>query len=329
MTYLVTGAQGFIGSWVVKNLIEMGRGVVVYDLDIQPKRLAQILSTEQLQGITFVRGDVCDLEAIGNAVKEHGVEKIIHLAGLQIPACQADPRRGAMVNVLGTLNIFEAALANKIDNVVYASSAAVAGKPEDYDEKVFTPTSIPRPRSHYGVFKQCNEGNARIYFETRGLSSVGLRPWAVYGVGRDFGLTSDPTKAIKAAVMGVPFKIQFGGCANMQYADDIAKIFLLCADAELKGAHAFNLQGEVLDVDQMIGVIEKVVPGAQGLITHGDLNLPLISAFDDSDLRGTLGALPHTPFEEGVRQTAGIFSALLAQGRLPFEEIAAAAAART
>jgi nucleoside-diphosphate-sugar epimerase len=325
MTYLVTGAQGFIGSWVVKNLIESGRRVVVYDLDTQPKRLAQILSPAQLREITFVARDVCDLGAIEHTIKEHGVTKIIHLVGLQIPACQADPRAGAMVNVVGTINVFEAALASKIGSVVYASSAAVAGKPEDYDEKVFTPTSIPRPRSHYGVFKQCNEGNARIYFETRGLSSVGLRPWAGYGVGRDFGLTSDPTKAIKAAVMGIPFKIQFGGCANMQYADDVAKIFILCCDAGLKGAYAFNLQGDVLHVDQMIDSIEKAVPSAKGLITHGDMNLPLISAFDDSDLRGALGVLPHTEFEEGVRQTVEIFQALRAQGRLPSDEIPAAA----
>jgi nucleoside-diphosphate-sugar epimerase len=63
------------------------------------------------------------------------------------------------------------------------------------------------PTTHYGVFKCCNEGNARIYFQDHGVSSIGLRPWTVYGVGRDFGMTSEPTKAIKSLALSRPYHI--------------------------------------------------------------------------------------------------------------------------
>ena len=83
------------------------------------------------------------------------------------------------------------------------------------------------PSTHYGVFKCCNEGNARIYFQDHGISSVGLRPWTVYGVGRDLGMTSEPTKAIKAVLLGRPYHISFGGWTDFQYVDDVAKTFVL------------------------------------------------------------------------------------------------------
>ena len=87
------------------------------------------------------------------------------------------------------------------------------------------------PSTHYGVFKCCNEGNARIYFQDYGISSVGLRPWTVYGVGRDLGMTSEPTKAIKAVLLGRPYHISFGGWSDFQYVDDVAKAFVLLPGA--------------------------------------------------------------------------------------------------
>lgn len=83
-----------------------------------------------------------------------------------------------------------------------------------------------QPRTQYGVFKLANEGNARVYFQDHGISSVCLRPHTVYGVGREFGMTSGPTKAIKAAVLGVPYVIQFNGFTNFNYVKDLAEIFI-------------------------------------------------------------------------------------------------------
>ena len=159
-------------------------------------------------------------------------DEIIHLAGLQVPTCKADPVAGAFVNVIGTLNLFEAAKAVGAERVVYASSAAVfgAGEPATPVDE----TAATEPATHYGVFKRTNEGNARVYFLDHGLNSVGLRPLTVYGVNRDTGLTSDPTKAMKAAVLGVPFQIRFSGATDFQYVEDTAAAFIACADKRPK-----------------------------------------------------------------------------------------------
>ena len=79
----------------------------------------------------FVIGDITDGASVLKALKESSARRVIHLAGLQVPACQADPVGGALVNVLGTLNVFEAARAIGAEKVVYASSAAVFGLSED------------------------------------------------------------------------------------------------------------------------------------------------------------------------------------------------------
>src|SRR4029453_9170658 len=104
-------------------------------------------------------------------------------------------------------------------------------EPEPLDE-----AAAKDPLTHYGVFKRTNEGNARVYFTDHKLSSVGLRPFTVYGVGRDTGLTSDPTKAMKAAVVGRSFHIRFSGPTDFQYVADTAAAFLACTDRAPAGA---------------------------------------------------------------------------------------------
>jgi len=132
--YFVTGAQGCIGAWVVKNLMDRGQDVFVFDLDLEPKRLGLLLNTQGLSRVQFIRGDVCDSEQISAEIQRQKIDYIIHLAGLQVPTCRANPRLGAMVNVVGTINVFEAARARGKDlqGLVYASSAAVFGPEEDY-----------------------------------------------------------------------------------------------------------------------------------------------------------------------------------------------------
>src|SRR5689334_19373580 len=205
-TYFITGAQGCIGSWVVKALADRGDVPVVFDRSEDSRRLAAIMQPAEIERVRFISGDITDVAAVRSALEASGARRIIHLAGLQVPACKADPVAGAFVNVIGTLNLFEAAKSIGAERIVYASSAAVFG-PGDannpLDEQVAT-----EPSTHYGVFKRTNEGNARVYFLDYGVNSAGLRPLTVYGVNRDAGLTSDPTKAMKAAVLGIPFQIR-------------------------------------------------------------------------------------------------------------------------
>src|SRR5438128_1767572 len=235
MRVLITGGYGFIGAWIIRNLLARGDQAWVYDLKEDPRRLRLILPEEKVTQAAFVPGDVTDLKALSDAIVRHEITHVIHLAGLQVPTCRADPILGAKVNVLGTLAVFEAvrAAGPQVQRLVYASSAAVFGPPEFYAN---TPAPLAddvllAPSTHYGVFKCCNEGNARIYYQDFGLSSIGLRPWTVYGVGRDFGMTSEPTKAIKSLALGRAYHITYGGLQDLQYVEDVARIALRCLEA--------------------------------------------------------------------------------------------------
>lgn len=320
-TFLITGAHGFIGAWVIKRLLAADARVVIFDRSADPQRLLLIMDQSQIARLDLVTGDITDADVLSPIIDRFAVTNLIHLAGLQVPTCRADPRLGALVNVIGTINVFEAVrrTAGQIKRVVYASSAAVFGTSEE--DRPVNERDEPRPTSHYGVFKRCNEGNAQVYFLDHGLNSVGLRPLTVYGVGRDFGVTSDPTKAMKAAVVGRPFHIRFGGRTDFQYVADTADVFIRAATSDLTGAQVFNLHGEVVHLGEVVAEIERVRPDARGKITYTGEPLAIPAAMDDSALRAALGPVPRTSLADGVGATMTLFTELLEKGRLDTRDL--------
>ena len=187
---LVTGGTGCIGSWVVRNLVQEDVPVVVLTTGRHDERLRLILGPADLARITFVAGDISDLPVLEDGSRRHAVNRIVHLAGVQLPFCAADPVRGAQVNVVGTVAVFELARRLDIERVVYASSAAVYGPASHYEESILGPGAAFFPTSHYGVYKVANEQSASVYWKSDGISSIGLRPHSVYGPGRDQGMTT-------------------------------------------------------------------------------------------------------------------------------------------
>ena len=106
--FLVTGALGCVGAWTVRELVREGTPVVGFDLGRNTRRLAQILEPDELERVPLVAGDITDLPALERVLDEHGITNVIHLAALQVPFSRADPPLGAAVNVVGTVNVFEA-----------------------------------------------------------------------------------------------------------------------------------------------------------------------------------------------------------------------------
>lgn len=320
-TFLITGAHGFIGAWIVKRLLERGTRVVIFDKSADAKRLRLIMSEEEISQAEVVNGDITEAGSLSPVIERFEATNLIHLAGLQVPTCRSDPRLGAMVNVIGTINVFEAArqARDQINNVTYASSAAVFGLVDE--EHAMTERDEPRPSTHYGVFKRCNEGSARVYHLDHGVNSIGLRPLTVYGVGRDFGLTSDPTKAMKAAVVGRPFHIRFGGRTDFQYVADTAEVFVRAATSNVRGAHVFNLHGETVHIDEVVAEIERAWPSARGTITCAVEPLAIPAEMDDTAIREVLGPLPATTLAEGVSSTVARFAELQGEGRLDTSDL--------
>ncbi|MCI0666135.1 MAG: NAD(P)-dependent oxidoreductase [Acidobacteria bacterium] len=319
--YMVTGAHGFIGAWVVKRLLAENAEVVIFDKSADPHRMQMIMDDEECARPIFTEGDITDPNLVSQTVADRRISQIIHLAGLQVPTCRANPRLGAAVNVIGTLNIFEAAKNSdgQVKKVVYASSAAVFGA-NDQDRAV-SEIEAGGMNTHYGAFKRCNEDNARVYFSENGMSSIGLRPMTVYGVGRDTGMTSDPTKAMKAAVVGRPFHIRFGGKTDFLYVADCADAFVRAAKSELPGAHVFNLHGETVPVAEVVTEIEKLIPQSKGSITFDEAAMAIPSTLDDTAIINALGDIPHTPLSQGVRETIERFALLHQRDRLDTSDL--------
>jgi len=308
---LVTGAQGCIGAWVVKVLLQRGVDVILYDADPNPSRLSLLLKPETLSRIPLEVGKIEDTARLRSLVKDGGVTHIMHLAAVLMPFCQADPVEGGMINVIGSLNVFAAARdAGRPVRVVYASSSAVWGPEEYYGSGKLTEDEPLKPATHYGVFKQTNEGNARAFYLANGISSVGLRPWTVYGVGRDRGLTGDPTLAMKAVAERQPFRIRVSGNMDLQYVEDVAETFVRCLLSDLAGAHVFNLEGSVVEMEELVAILDRFRPGARALISVDGPKVPVAYRMDASQLRAAIPGIPNTGLEGGIEKTLGYFEQL-------------------
>ena len=147
------------------------------------------------------------------------------------------------------------------------------------------------------MFKLANEGTAAVFAADHGVASVGLRPFTVYGPGRDSGMTAGPTLAIAAAVRGEPYRIAFGGATQLHYAGDVARAFVQAARSQPAGAQTYCIGGPATSIADFVAVVRDAVPGADVSFDETVLPFPdqLPQPWFDS---------PLTPLEEGVRETA-------------------------
>jgi UDP-glucuronate 4-epimerase len=294
--FLVTGALGCIGAWTCATLAAEGTYVVGFDLGENRSRLELATDAE----IPVVRGNITDGEALGRVLDEHGITHVVHLAALLIPQIKADPPYGTGVNIGGTVNVLDAAKTRGIQ-VAWASSAAVYSNLDDDGKPV--PNDAPgHPLTFYGVHKQACEGLARIFWQEERVPSIGIRPWIVYGPGRDAGLTASPTLAMAAAARGEDYEIAFGGRTQLQFAPDAARAFVAAARAATHGARVFHLGGPASSLKDAAEAIEEAAPGVTITVDESNV-LPFPEEFDGSELDRAVGPISWTPLREGVRRT--------------------------
>jgi UDP-glucuronate 4-epimerase len=316
-TYLVTGAMGCLGAWTLARLVCRGANVVALDLSDQRHRVDLLLDSEAQARVRFVTADLTDAVALQATFDRHGVTRVIHLAALQIPFCRQNPALGARVNVEGTINVFEAARRLGLRSVTYASSLAVYGPRERYVAGAdgLVPSDAPLdPRTLYGAYKQANEATARVYWNDHGIASVGLRPYTVYGVGRDQGMTSAPTVAMLAAAAGQDAHIMFGGKNQFHFAPDVADLCIAAADSHIDGAVGYNLGGTPVAVAEVARTIESLRPGVR--ITVDDIPLPFPDGMMADPGLEALRTSPETALEDGVRRTIDHFERCFTAGTI-------------
>lgn len=286
---LVTGGSGFLGAWIIRRLMARGLDVRVFDINDNRRTVAAIAGNAAQQ-LDWRVGDICNADHVRQALQ--GCNRVVHLAGVLTPDCSANPVRGAQINLLGSLNVFDAARAQSISHVVYASSAGVFG-PVDAQH--------PQPATHYGAFKLAVEGSARAYWHDSQLASIGFRPFVVYGPGRETGVSAGPSLACRAAVQGTPYTLGYTGACGLIYADDVAQAFEAAVLAPPQGAHIYNLVGQVHTVDEVMAEIKRQVPSAQ-LSAEGP-PLTIAPGITEEGLDALLPQRQSTSLAQGIAAT--------------------------
>lgn len=304
-TILVTGANGCIGSWVLKLCLQRGHDVVAVDLVDKPDRPRLLLDDEALARIAWHAVDITDSESTMSAVVNSKATGVIHLAGLQVPFCKSDPALGARVNVVGTANVMEAVRQTGIKRFAIASSVAALGSARESNAYLGT---------LYGAYKAATEEMARVYWQDWQVPSVVIRPGVVYGVGRDQGMTSAPTKAILAAAAGRSYRIPFSGRVAFLYAGEVASAFLKSVEHDREGAHAYDLNGECRPMTDLVELIKREQPDADIEIEGPELPFP--PDLSDEPLRQYLGEYDRVNLETGVHQTYAMFRHLSSVGSI-------------
>jgi len=308
---LVTGAGGCIGSWLLALLARAGVPACALDLTEDKRRPRLLIEERELEKIRWRTGDISEFETVVRTLEAVRPCAIIHLAALQVPFCKADPIAGAKVNVVGTVNVFEAARRLGIRRLAYASSIAAYGAMDEGHGAMHT---------LYGAYKYCDEQIAKVYSEDWGIHSLGIRPGVVYGVGRDQGLTSKTTVAILAAAAGKPYEVPFSGGVSWLYAGEVASAFIHAVARERPGAPVFDMNGVYAPVEEGLRILKKLAPSAAITASGQPLAFPM--HLPDKPLRDFLGDYGEMPLAEGIRETYEAFRSLIRRGMLSMPEAA-------
>ena len=306
---LVTGGGGFIGTWVLRELVSRGLRPVVFDLQRNSERWEKVLGAEAA-GVPFVAGSLLDRKLLDQTARAESVSRIIHLAALLTPQCQLDPVAGCEINVLGSVHLFEMArsLGGQIKGISYASSYAVYG-PEADDSTTGMPNGESGPPTFYGVYKLAVDQIAQQYWQHFEIASVGIRPHVVYGPERTLGLTAGPSLACRAVAQGEPYTINYTGSVGYDYVEDVASAFVEAALNPPRGSTVVDLPSELATTEEFAAAINRVAPGASSLISVSGPEIPRNIPPQPNYIASLLPDWKATPLDEGIRKTINFYKA--------------------
>lgn len=297
---LVTGGAGFIGSYLVRELVSQGKHVVAYDFTEHPQYISDCLDD-----ITYVYGDVADMPHLARAIDEHDVEVIFHLAYLLVPDTNERLDTAIQVNCAGFQHVMEAARISKVRRVIWPSSQAVYGLAEFYPDEPLNEDVFVRPVTLYGACKQFNEYVARYYREAHDLDNIGFRQPVVYGAGksrrRDLSVSH---LLIENALLGEPLEMPpIDYHANYIYVKDVVRAYLLAAQAAPTGRVIYNLGGYVYRNSEVVERMKELVPNLEVNQREAlDIPNPIDAyALDQTRIQEDLGYEPYYDLEAGIR----------------------------
>ncbi len=296
MTVLVTGAAGFIGSYLVPDLVEKGHKVFATDLIPEPKWIKDMDSVEYMKADLAKEADVYKLMGVARP------EKVIHLVSLLAGPCEADPGLGYKVNFQSTLALLDACVTFGTQRFVMTSSISVFGK--GLQEPVADDAN-KLPATVYGQTKLACEHILDWYRRVHGLSTAAVRfPW-VYGPGRTTGITAEySSKLLDKIAAGEKLVIDTPEeKGDWLYVKDACKSLILLLEMPTQSQIAYNIMGGLFTVREAMEMARKVFPDVEIKIIDGEeTSSPYPTSYDDSNARKDLGWKPDYDLERGMSE---------------------------
>lgn len=268
MKVAVTGGAGYIGSTLVKRLIDEGSSVASVDNLVSGSYgpLQSVLNKEKMN---LHVGDIRDEGRLGEIFK--GSEAIAHLAAIPgLVKCRDNPEEAISVNVYGTYQVLETARKLDIGKVVFCSTAAVYGKPVEMPVRE---SHSLKPLNLYGVTKLAGEKLMETFHDNYGMETISLRFGNVYGVGLYTKFETVVPKFVKMGLKGEALTVYGDGTSSRDYVhvEDIVQAVMKGIRSSGKGGEAYNVGGETVVIDALAEQVSASLEEATGKgadITH-------------------------------------------------------------
>lgn len=327
-TVLITGGYGCIGAeatkWILRNT---SATVIAAGRRIDSDRTERVFHDVDRQRLVPQALDIQNAGQLAECLSEHKVTHVVHLAALQTPDCNAHRDLGLQINLAGTQYLIECmkTASTPIQRFVFASSVAVYGARSHYPDGQVPMLAEPHPVNVYGAWKLAGENISRMFYEETGIPTLSIRPGVLFGPGRDAGLTSTPTTAMKCVALGRPYQIPYANKQDYLYAPDVGAAFACATLDPFDGYARFTLPSETLE---MHTIVEAMKEGAEELgmadqfeISIGMDTVPFICDLEFEPFRTAFPCAPLTPIKTAVRDSLAVFQQQVERGWLTAADI--------
>jgi UDP-glucose 4-epimerase len=319
MTYLVTGGTGFIGSYVVRDLLDAGGEVVCLQRSggVTPIFLG-VVGKENVSKVKIVQGDISNSVQIFDVIKDNHIDKIVHTSYLLLSGgmSESQPAYSLQVNCVGMSNLLEAARLLGVKKIAWTSSCQALGDIGKYYQEPIRDDAFYKPDSMYSATKVLNECMLKVYYDNFGVDCVGFRLGFILGVGRPLGRGGAFTQFLKNVATDIPTTMATMNADQVRplgYVENISDLLVKACDAPITKTRTFNAVDYSVSCRQIVESMLRVNPKAEVTIrdgvssaeaTWGGAQEPII---DVSGIKTELGWQPKYGLDEALRKIFNYF----------------------